>query len=62
MTMARICGFAGLIFVAAFLAGSLVSWMIEGVPYYRESAVSGAIVAGLMALQLHKNSKSETNG
>ena len=58
----RIFTLTAMVFIAGFLAGCLVSWLIEGVPYYRESAISGAVIAGLMAWQLHMNNKSKSNG
>lgn len=55
-------GIGAAVFVSAFLTGSLVSYLIEGVARYRESAIGALIVAGLMAWQMHKNNKSNGNG
>jgi len=54
-----IVGIGVAVAVAGFLAGSIMSWLIEGVPYYRESAVSGLIVGVLLAWKLHHNNTGE---
>jgi membrane associated rhomboid family serine protease len=58
----RIVGIGVAVAVAGFVAGSIVSWLIDGVPYYRESAISGLIVGGLMAWQLYRNDKGKGHG
>jgi len=58
----KIAGLCTAVFGAAFLVGSLVSYLIEGIPHYRESAISGLIIAGLMALQLRRSARDRSSG
>ena len=62
MSYWKIACLCTLIFLAAFLTGSLISYLIEGVANYKEGAISGAIISGLMGWQLHRNGRDKTNG